>query len=628
MKYPYNIYDEEENEKRAKIDEIVEVLSENRDELAKHVKNDTTEEYAKGQTENFDEKMIDLLRTKFQMKAIQKFGADFIEDIPNPSYDAVEKAIEIKMESSENNDFIRKIEKNLSDDIKIDLIKYGGYNLVRRLSKSMDNPSEEIQLELVKINGTNIYDLKNPTEAVKFEAVKNSPSVILHFENPSEELKIESVKGDAFLLGKFKNPSNELIVEAVKSDGRAIQYVDVEKRTDELRFMAIESNPSSIEFMKDDATEEMKLLAVSKNYDVYDLIVNPSEEVTAEYMRPRSVDDFLSDGEIDFWDLENEVDYSHVDVKDYKDIIDIWPGFIRNMPDASEKDKWTAIRKNPNILEKNAIGHFNGHSYLEEEIDFFKPEMLEFMYEDNPDLLRDISVFVIERAIEYDGPAGTLDKLTGFAKRMDSPVGNGIVKYIEMAGDILDNHKDFKNTEVNSEFFFTDDIESIFHSYGFKDISYEKHETRDTPEIKAKDEMYEKNEDLAHLIYEGYKNKEFFNDPNNYEKVKEIIAIHPTSIRLIENPSSELQELSISKSKVAIYGIEKPSPRAIELHNSLYDEYDKYEEPSDTFRTYRYECKQYDDENNFEKKLENVSSQVENRNENEFDEAENIDDVE
>ena len=133
---------------------------------------------------------------------------------------------------------------------------------------------------------------------------------------------------------------------------------------------------------------------------------------------------------------------------------------------------------------------------------------------------------------------------------------------------------------------------------------------------------FENNEDKADLKYRGWKYTEYLNDPDNIKIVKELISEHPTSIRLIDNPSLELQKIAVLKSPVAIYGIENPDPKVIELHNISNE--NKYETPSDTERTCYFDYKNYDlvdNPDDVEDNDDNVDNDVENNDNNyEFDE--------
>ncbi len=139
-----------------------------------------------------------------------------------------------------------------------------------------DTLSDEIQDYVLEHYPDKLEIIKNPNEKIMREIIRNNPHKIVEFDNPPEDMRLIALEADGLILKKFKNPTVKDCEVAVAQNGYAFKYVPEELRTEEIKRMAVRSNPKLITELKD-ASPELKREAILADRNVFYLIEDASD---------------------------------------------------------------------------------------------------------------------------------------------------------------------------------------------------------------------------------------------------------------------------------------------------------------------------------------------------------------
>lgn len=156
----------------------------------------------------------------------------------------------------------------------------------------IDNPSEAVQIAAVSedplvSNQPPIKFIKNPTERVQMIVATNWPNDVRYIENPTERVQMAVVTKAPSRIKLINNPTERVQLEAVTRDKDGIKHIiNIGIIPSEIVQLAavktwgahayfIIAHLSSIK----NVSEEVKIAAVSKDPNVIQFMVNPSEAV-------------------------------------------------------------------------------------------------------------------------------------------------------------------------------------------------------------------------------------------------------------------------------------------------------------------------------------------------------------
>lgn len=109
------------------------------------------------------------------------------------------------------------------------------------LLDNMPHIPDRVQLWLADTDSKYVDKIQNPCEQILVKQIEQNPIKIRFMENPSEAMQLAVVRQNGMYLGEINNPTDAVIEEAVRQNGVAITMVPVERQTDTLKMLAIQS---------------------------------------------------------------------------------------------------------------------------------------------------------------------------------------------------------------------------------------------------------------------------------------------------------------------------------------------------------------------------------------------------
>jgi bifunctional DNase/RNase len=168
--------------------------------------------------------------------------------------------------------------KNPSEAVQMAAVENGPYWIIQHIIQKVGNPSEQVQLMAAKKNGwwtlKHLLDDKiKPSKTVSYEAIKQNGDAIQHLIDnkikPSDELIILALQGHNDTYNNFiehvlsiKNLSEPIKIAIVKHYPDALYELD--NPSEQVCLAAMTASPLAIEYVDSDSiTPDMKKLALT-----------------------------------------------------------------------------------------------------------------------------------------------------------------------------------------------------------------------------------------------------------------------------------------------------------------------------------------------------------------------------